>query len=84
MVTSNRRVEPASTHHCYCVYASRKDGHTYAHSHEEILRRYASQLVMQEEMPPMNWPQMGRYMYTAKLDTYDEVIAFIEMVHKKA
>ena len=83
MVTCDRRVEPASTQHGYCVYASRKDGHHYAYPHEDILRRYASKLVMQEEMPPMNWPQMGRYMYTAKLDTYDEVTAFIEMVHKK-
>ena len=48
----------------YCVYASRKDGHTYARTHEEIMARYGADMMMQEEMPPMNWPQMGRYMYT--------------------
>ena len=56
----------------YCVYASRKDGHRYVRSHEEVMARYGSALVMQEEMPEMNWPQMGRYMYTARLDTQDE------------
>ena len=83
MVTSDRRVEPPSSQHGYCVYASRKDGHRYVYPHEEILRRYSTRLVMQEEMPPMNWPQMGRYMYTAKLDTFDEVTEFIDLVHKK-
>ena len=28
---------PDSGEHCYCVYASRRDCHRYAHSHEEIL-----------------------------------------------
>ena len=37
-------------------------------------------MMMQEEMPPMNWPQMGRYMYTARLRTFDEAQAFIEWV----
>jgi len=35
---------------------------------------------MQEEMPPMNWPQMGRYMYTVRLITFEEVQAFIHFV----
>lgn len=64
----------------YCVYASRKDGHNYIHTHEEIVERYGSSIVMQEEMPAMNWPQMGRYMYTAKLANLDEVIAFSKCV----
>ena len=64
----------------YCVYASRKDGKRYVRTHDEIISAYAGQLVMQEEMPPMNWPQMGRYMYTAKLRSYDEVQEFIKFV----
>ncbi len=66
--------------HFYCVYASRKDGHTYARTHDEIMARYGADMVMQEEMPPMNWPQMGRYMYTAKLKRFEEVREFIEWV----
>ena len=74
-----RKVSESAEHH-YCVYASRKDGHSYAHSHAEIMDRYGSVMMMQEEMPPMNWPQMGRYMYTARLKTFEEVQAFIQLV----
>lgn len=72
---------PEPSEHFYCVYASRKDGHTYARTHEDIMARYGADMVMQEEMPPMNWPQMGRYMYTAKLRTFEEAQAFINWVH---
>ena len=80
MVTDNARKLPEAAEHFYCVYASRKDGHTYARSHEEIMARYGNVMMMQEEMPPMNWPQMGRYMYTARLKTFEEAQAFIQFV----
>ena len=80
MVAFDGRRVPESAAHFYCVYASRKDGHTYARTHEEIMARFGHQMMMQEEMPPMNWPQMGRYMYTARLETFEEAQAFIEYV----
>lgn len=80
MVAFDARRMPEGPEHLYCVYASRKDGHRYARSHEEIMARYGADMVMQEEMPPMNWPQMGRYMYTARLRTFEEARAFIEFV----
>ena len=80
MVAYDERRVPESPCHAYCVYASRKDGHTYARTHEEIMAVYGARMMMQEEMPPMNWPQMGRYMYTARLDTFEEAQAFIEFV----
>ncbi|MBQ9040668.1 MAG: carbamoylphosphate synthase large subunit [Clostridia bacterium] len=80
MVCCDARRLPESHDHFYCVYASRKDGHRYARTHEEIMARYGAHMVMQEEMPPMNWPQMGRYMYTARLKEMEEVQAFIEFV----
>ena len=80
MVACDSRREPEGPEHFYCVYASRKDGHAYARTHEEIMARYGADMVMQEEMPPMNWPQMGRYMYTAKLKTMDETEEFIRFV----
>ncbi len=81
MVAFDHRSLPESKEHCYCVYASRKDGHTYTRTHQEIMARYGGDMVMQEEMPPMNWPQMGRYMYTAKLKTFEEVQEFIRYIH---
>ena len=80
MVAFDARRLPEPDEHFYCVYASRKDGHRYARGHEDIMARYGADMVMQEEMPPMNWPQMGRYMYTAKLRTFEEAQAFITWV----
>ena len=80
MVAFDSSRKPEGPEHFYCVYASRKDGHTYSHTHEEIMARYGGDLVMQEEMPPMNWPQMGRYMYTAKFKSFEEAEAFIRFV----
>ena len=80
MVAFDERRKSEGPEHFYCVYASRKDGHVYARTHEEIMARYGSVMMMQEEMPPMNWPQMGRYMYTARLKTFEEAEAFIQFV----
>ncbi len=82
MVAFNERRFPVSDDQYYCVYAGRKDGpaHVYTHTHEEIMERYGSAIVMQEEMPPVNWPQMGRVMYTAKFRTLKETEAFIKFV----
>ncbi len=80
MVAFDARKLPEPAEHFYCVYASRKDGRTYARTHEEIMAEYGSVMMMQEEMPPMNWPQMGRYMYTARLKTFEEAQAFIRFV----
>ena len=80
MVAFDRSTQPEGPEHFYCVYASRKDGHTYSRTHEEIMLRYGENMVMQEEMPRMNWPQMGRYMYTAKLGTIEEARGFISFV----
>ena len=80
MVCFDERRLPTSPEQFYCVYASRKDGHDYAHTHEEIMERYGADMVMQEEMPQITWPQMGRYMYTAKLKTLDDAHAFVDFV----
>ena len=80
MVCFDERRLPEAEQQYYCAYASRKDGHVYAHTHEEIMARYGRDMVMQEEMPPVNWATMGRYMYTARLKTYEETMAFIAFV----
>ena len=80
MVCFDERRHPTSPEQFYCVYASRKDGHDYAHTHEEIMERYGADMVMQEEMPQITWPQMGRYMYTAKLKSLDDAQAFVDFV----
>ena len=83
MVAFDERHLPENEDKYYCVYAGRKDGHAYVHTHEEIMAEYGNVMVMQEEMPPVNWPQMGRVMYTVKLKTKKEVNAFIKFVHEE-
>lgn len=69
--------------HYYAVYASRRDEKRYLHSHEEILARYQDAIVMQERMPEILSDAMGNQMYTAKLETFDQVNQFIEFVQQE-
>ena len=80
MVTSDRRVFPAADAQYFCAYAARKDGHVYSHSHDEVMGRFSGAVVLYEEMPPIDWPQMGRYVYIAKFRTFEEVKEYFEYI----
>ncbi|MBQ7535404.1 MAG: ATP-grasp domain-containing protein [Stomatobaculum sp.] len=80
MVTSGRRTTPGSEDRYLCAYAARKDGHIFKHSHEEIMERYGGNIVMQEEMPPIDWPSMGRYVYMAKFKEKEEMDQYFAFV----
>ena len=80
MVTGDRRAFPEAEQRYFCAYAARKDGHVYKNSHDQIMARYGANLVMQEEMPEIDWPQMGRYAYMAKFRTEEEMREFFSFV----
>ena len=80
MVTCDRRLSPESGECFICAYAARKDGHEFSHSHEEIMERYGGDIVLQEEMPPIDWPSMGRYVYMAKLREKEEMDRYFAFV----
>ncbi len=84
MVTSDKRIVQDSGKHFYCVYASRRDCHSYKNSHENILSRYGKKIVMCERMPEMMIPQMGNQMYTAKVANLEETQEFIKFVQEKS
>ena len=67
----------------YCAFASRRDIYRYRHSHNEVKNRYSGQLMMCERMPELFSAAMGQQMYTVRLNTMDEVQAFINYVHAK-
>lgn len=67
----------------YCAFAGRRDIHSYAHTHEEVLARYADDIVMCERMPDILSAAMGNQMYTARLRTKEEVETFIAFVQEK-
>ena len=80
-VTYDKRIKKEGERR-WCVYASRKDWHTYRHTHEEILKKYGSCIVMCERMPELMWATMGCQMYTAKANSEEEVQEFIQFVHQ--
>ena len=84
MVTSDRRRFPGSGEHYLCAYAARKDGRDYLHSHEEVMERYGGDIVMQEEMPPIDWPSMGRYVYMARFREMEEMEQYFAFVLAEA
>ena len=84
MVTYDARRLPDSRDHHWCVYASRKDSHTYRHTHEEVLARYGDRIVMCERMPELMWASMGCQMYTAHAYSEEEVREFIRFVQEQS
>ena len=80
MVTCDKRIMKESGEKYYCAYAARKDGHEFSHSHEEIMEKYGSAVVLQEEMPPIDWPSMGRYVYMAKFRKREDMDSYFSFV----
>lgn len=67
----------------YCAFASRRDEHRYRHTHEEILSRYGTDMVMCERMQGIMVSAMGEQMYTVRLKTFDEMTEFDRFVHER-
>ena len=84
MVTGDRRMLPDQGNDRFCVYAARKDIHSYAHTHQEIMDRYAGHIVMAERMPDVLSGAMGNEMYTAVVDSEEEVNEFAGFVQERA
>lgn len=80
MVIGDKRIMPESGEKYFCAYAARKDGHDFKHSHEEIAEKYGNNIVMQEEMPPIDWPSMGRYVYMARFTDMEEMDEYFNFV----
>ena len=76
MVCSDSRWLPDNGVDRYCVFASRKDAFTHTHTHNEILDRYGSRIVLCERMPDIFAAAMGNQMYTALCDTIEEAREF--------
>ena len=80
MVTGTEKEMSGYEKQYYCAYAGRKDGYDFLHSREEIMERYGSEIVLQEEMPPIDWPSMGRYVYLARFTEKEEMNQFFRFV----
>lgn len=68
----------------YCAFASRRDIHRYAHTHQEVMERYGKDMVMCERLQGIMVSAMGQQMYTVRLKTKAEVDEFDAYVHQRA
>ncbi len=83
MVVYNERRLPDIGGDRFCAYASRRDMHKYVHTHEEIMEKYGDRMMMCERMPEVLSGAMGNQMYTALLDTEEEVLKYNEFIHAR-
>lgn len=77
-----RRVEPGGMD-AFCVYASRRDAHDYAHDHTEVLSRFGDAIVSHGRVPDALSDDLGNYQYTARLMTRERAARFVEFVHER-
>lgn len=84
MVTQNARALPESGDDHFCVYAGRRDCHSYKHTHEEIMERYGDKMVMCERLPGIWEDAMGNQMYTAHAADEPAAQEFIRFVLEQA
>ena len=83
MIVFDQNRQTMSKEKYFCVYASRRDEKHYKHTHQEILDKYSSSLVMCERMPDALASVMGNQMYTAKLKEEDTMKEFIHFVQQE-
>ena len=77
MVTADKRLLPESGDDHWCVYYGRRDGRTYAHSHEDVLRTYGDRIVMCDRIPAAIAPDLGDRMYMAHARSQEELEAYL-------
>ena len=64
----------------YCAYASRRDGKSYKHSHQEVMERYGAVMSMCERVPDALSDDLGNMAYIARLSEKKEIDAFFSFV----
>ncbi|MBR1406261.1 MAG: hypothetical protein IJ578_04940 [Bacteroidales bacterium] len=77
MVTAGKRLLPESGDDHWCVYYGRRDGRNYVLSHEDILQRYESRMVMTGRIPAAIAPDLGDQMYMVQIRSEAEKEAFL-------
>ncbi len=64
----------------FCSYVGLFDKKEHKHSHEEIMAKFGDKIVMQERMPAVIARAMGDQMYTARLETKEELDEFLDFI----
>lgn len=83
MVCFDERRTPQDGTDAFCVYASRRDAHRYAHGHDEVLAHWGTAVMSHGRVPEALSDDMGDYQYTARLETQGEADEFVAFVHER-
>ncbi len=83
MITFDERRLPEHPDQQYCVFFGQRDRFRYAHSKEDILKKYGSCIKMCERMPEILSSAMGNQMYTALLPTKEAMDEFVKYTGEK-
>ena len=83
MVTFGKSDHAADGETFYCVYASQRDCHTYAHTHEQIMDRYGEAICMQGRMADVLSDDLGNTFYMTRLKTLEDGERFAAFVHER-
>jgi hypothetical protein len=84
MVTTGATTHGSNGEEYYCVYACRRDCHSYVHSHEEIMERYGDVICMQGRMADVLSDDLGNTFYMARFKTAPERKRFEKFVQEQA
>ncbi len=84
MVVTGTSTHAADGETFYCVYASQRDCHAYAHTHQQIMERYGQAVCMQGRMPDVLSDDLGNTFYMVRVKTLDEGKRFAAYVHQWA
>ena len=79
MVAFDRSDMPVGDHN-YCGFVGRRDGRSFALSHEEIMERYQNSLRLVERMPDALSGAMGNQAYLATFPTMEALQRFADDV----
>ncbi len=84
MVTFGTSVHGSDGDSYYCVYASRRDCHHYAHTHDEIMEHYGDVICMQGRMADALSDDLGNSFYMARVRTAAKRRRFVAFVQEQA
>jgi ATP-grasp domain len=68
----------------HCCYIGRKFNRQYAHTHEQILEAFGSQIVHYEQVTGVFSSALGEFGYLVRSPDLEEIYAMVEYVHKLA
>ena len=84
MVTFDSSAHAGDGETFYCVYASQRDCHAYAHTHDEIMAEYGDVICMQGRMADVLSDDLGNTFYMVRLKSLEEGERFASFVHERA